>query len=302
MLRDLTPAGGDNLAFGFQVAMSLAFEVEVAADSTRHVVLITDGHAKVGDRDAARMRDLIATGETHSIRSTLLQLDSLLSSEAVRSSTELERASLVSPGQLPWRLVAIATGQSPVVAKQAGLRVTFNPNAVLAYRLVGHGPTAVTGLADLEIETDLRSGEEASALFELWLRPNGTEDVGWAEVYWSDPRTGSPLVSERLSIGRSAFAGSADETPWRLQAAAIVAEVGQRLSGVGAFELLNGGRFSQRNNPAGWKDVLEQAARVHAPAAQQADFQQMVDLVRELQELKLSLAGQNDGIHASEDG
>lgn len=287
MIRDLDPSGGDNLAKGFQAAMSLAFEAEVAAGSARHVVLITDGQAAIGDRDAARMRDLVATGETFSIRSTFLQLDRLISAETVPSSTGLEHASAVSPRQLPWRLVTLATGQSPVVARQARLQVAFNPQAVLAYRLFGRGPTAVTGLADVGVETDLHSGEEASALFELWLRPNGTEDVGWAEVHWTDPATGSPLTTERMSIGRSDIAVSDDETLWPLRAVAIVSEVGQRLSGIGDFELLNGRRFSQRKKPAGWKDVLEQAVGVHPSAGEQSDFQQMVDLIRQLEELAL---------------
>ena len=283
LLSKLTPAGGDNLALGFQAAMSLAFEAEVAPGSARHVVLLTDGYAKVGDRDAGRMRDLMATGETHSIGSTVLQLDSLLAGDAAVSWTALGRASAVSPSQLPWALVAIATGKSPVVARQAKLRAVFNPQAVSAYRLVGHGPTALTGL--VEVEADLRSGEEASALFELWLRPNRTPDVGWAEVHWTDPGSRLTIVSERLPIGRKDFAGSVEETPWALQTAAIAAEVGQRLARLGTFELRSGGRFARQPKPAGWKDVLQQAARVNPHTSGPAEFQHLVDFVRQLEEL-----------------
>ena len=38
------------------------------------------------------------------------------------------------------------TGQSQVVARDAQLRVTFNPKVVLEYRLLGHEATLLAGL------------------------------------------------------------------------------------------------------------------------------------------------------------
>jgi hypothetical protein len=85
-----------------------------------------------------------------------------------------------------------------------------------------------------------------------------------------------------LPIDRSVFAGSVEQGDWPLRAAEIAAEVGRRLAGTGRFELQHAGRFLQQDQPPGWNDILEKAARID-PHGEHDDFQQIVDLVRQLE-------------------
>jgi Mg-chelatase subunit ChlD len=287
VIQQLQAGGGDNLAGGVQVALRFAVEADLPAGANRQLVLITDGEASLGEQELAQLGDAFALAEESDVAMTVLDLDdrSFSSPDAGSLSSGL-RLRRVTPLQIVWELVGLATGESPLIAREAMLRVTFNPRAVFAYRLVGHGPTAVTGLDGSEFAADLYSDQEATALFEIWLRENDEEDVGWTDVRWTDPRTGATRVTSKQRISRVQFAVSQAETPLTLQAAAIAAEVGQRLRGVGDFEVRGNGVFGQRRKPESWEDVLAVGTRVHRRAAERPDFQELLDLVRRIERLR----------------
>jgi len=51
--------------------------------------------------------------------------------------------------------------------------VTFNPAAVSRYRLIGHELNTDGGLSGASLQEDLRSGQAATALYEVELKPDG---------------------------------------------------------------------------------------------------------------------------------
>ena len=98
--------------------------------------------------------------------------------------------SVQSAEEIQWSLVETLTGDSSLVASEAKLNVQFNPKAVAAYRLIGHEATAVGGLLPAAVESDLRVGQEATVLFEVWLYPNNEDDVAVVRLHWTAPDSG----------------------------------------------------------------------------------------------------------------
>ena len=121
-----------------------------------------------------------------------------------------------------------ATGAPRVVARGATLTVTFNPQVVQAYRLVGHATTTLTGPVAAVTKVDLTAGAELAGLFELWLKPAGGDDVATVDLVWHDPAGGARRhMTGRVS--RPQFAKSFVESAASLQAVALAAETARAL-------------------------------------------------------------------------
>ena len=266
VLGGLEADGGDNLGAGMARAMSLALQPDISDDAIRQVVVVTDGRAasRAGERE--RMRELLAIGQYYGVATTILEVG----------------GHHLTQRDLTRKLIEIATNDPSLVAKDVRLQVTFNPRSVLAYRLVGHGPTAVTGLAGTQVVANLHSGEEATALFEVWLRDNAEDDIAWTELRWIDAEAGTRELSPRELITRSHFSPTQHEASVSLQAAAVAAELGQRLRGVPDFTVDERGRFSTKRKSRRWTDLLAQAGQIYPPITDRPDFKQLLDLVRDL--------------------
>lgn len=131
--------------------------------------------------------------------------------------------------QLDLQLREILGGQSQLVAHDVSLRINFVPNAVALYRLLGHEASAVSNLIPLEWQTDLRSGETATALFEVAVRPNGPDIIAHATLEWRDKA--GKLHTKKQPVSRLQFAPSFAEAPRSLQLAALAAETAEVLRG-----------------------------------------------------------------------
>jgi Ca-activated chloride channel family protein len=156
-----------------------------------------------------------------------------------RKAADLQVASLAKRGrgavyraisaeQVRWALREIVTGYSQVVARAARLQVTFNPKSVLEYRLVGHESRDWDGLLPGPLEADFRTGQAATALFEVRLAPNGPDDLASAELTWYAPDggttlAGKPAQTAHATIERKDFAASLTTSAPSLQEAAVVA-------------------------------------------------------------------------------
>ena len=83
-------------------------------------------------------------------------------------------------------------GRSSTVATHARLKVIFNPRIVTGYRLLGHAATTLTGPADETLEVDLDADDLATGMFELWVKPDGGDDIAAAELSWQEPTNNQP--------------------------------------------------------------------------------------------------------------
>ncbi len=126
--------------------------------------------------------------------------------------------------------IGVQAGKTKAPMDRVSLKVTFHPDAVAEYRLIGHEATDLGGLTGAPLEATLKSGETATALYELELKPDGPEQVALVEVSWLDPDT-KKIVKSAQTISRQQFVPSWREMPLSLQMAALAAETAEILRG-----------------------------------------------------------------------
>jgi hypothetical protein len=167
-----------------------------------------------------------------------------------------------------------ASPQPPIVAVKTTLKVRFNARSVAMYRLVGHEATSLTSPTAADREVTLRADQTACGLFELWLKPEGGDDVAEAELTWSDPAGGNPQrIVQRIS--RVQFAKSFASSPLSLQAAIVAARTA---------EALRGSYFAAGRDAL--PRVLRLADDAHPRLSERESFAQIISLVRQAERLR----------------
>ena len=283
-LNRISARGGADLAAGLQHAVSVAMKTPWDNRSLRRVVVITDGRAGMSEESEQLIQQLLLEVRREGLRVSFFDLDgnqhfhSLLKDLAKAGGGELRRITTVD--NLRWSLVEILSGSRPVVAEDTELTVTFRPEVVAAYRLLGHEAVSLAGLDTVSVSSPLRSGQSASTLFEVWLRPGNDDVVGRADVRWREAESGkSRHVRQRIS--RIQFAPSFAESSLSLQAAAIAAETAEVLRESPFVE-------SRGKNLA---HVLDVAENVNPRLAKSHAFQQFVNVVEQLEAIRLRNGG-----------
>jgi len=183
----------------------------------------------------------------------------------------------VDADQIRWALLETHTGQPQLVAKGVQLQVQFNPAAVVEYRLLGHEAVAAAGMLPAPTETDFLSGQSGTALFEIRLRPKGSDDVGVVNIQWHDPQTGE-LRSLVRKISRAQFAPTLLKAPLSLQAAAFAAEVA---------EVLRESPFARGTpNPGSLARARELLKQIDSRLGERAGFAELALLAQQAEQAK----------------
>jgi Ca-activated chloride channel family protein len=276
-IQRLHPAGGTNLDAGLRQAAALSLSTNVAPGAARRVALLTDGRAGLPRDEADQIEDLLRGLAGEGVRLDVIDL-----SQQEEFPEYMERLAAAGQGrvrrgetaeEIRWGLVEVLLGKSSLVASSATLEVTFNPQAVAGYRLLGYEPSpAQAGSAE---SGDLRNLQAATALYEVWLLPNETDDVATARLSWIDPGSGQSHREEQR-ISRLQFSPSWAESPLSLQAAAIAAQTA---------EVLRESVYT----PAASRDfgnILRAATEVNSYLGQQESFRRLVSLVRRLDQIQ----------------
>lgn len=235
VLRGIRPSGSTNAAEGLRHAYALARRYAGVDRRASRVVLLTDGLVQLDPDTGSRIEQLLAEAAAEGI-----PLDALdMGQERPDDHPDAQLVRLAQAGggrayrvtnsdQVRWAILEAATGQPQLVAADVRLRVTFNPTAVLSYRLLGHEAKAIVGLKPPRVEADFRSGQWATVLYELRLRPGEANDVAVAELTWSDPNTGEARSLQRRFL-RKDFSPTLDQAPLALQAALVAAQAAEVL-------------------------------------------------------------------------
>ena len=152
-------------------------------------------------------------------------------------------------------LLEALSGREATIARDARLKLHFNPKTVAAYRLIGHEANPLADLTPAAVDAEFAAGEAAAVLVELWFQPGDGNDVGYAELTWHDP-AGGPEQRLRQRISRVQFAPTLAEAPLPLVQAALAAEVGEVLRDSADALRLAGVRPAGRR---GLADVLKRS-------------------------------------------
>jgi Mg-chelatase subunit ChlD len=282
-LAQVRPAGGTDLAEAIQRAVTLALAVQPARDESVCVALVTDSRPAMPAAGKAAMTSFLSAAQAEKVRLEVLDLgDFQEPDEALVQWARMLRGEVLrveAAEDLAWRLVELLYGCSPVAARDVELSIRFRPQAVAVWRLIGHEANAMASLQPATSRCDLRAGQTATALLEIWFQPNDENDVATVELTWRDPNSGQ---AQQLAqpISRLQFAPTWEQAPITLQQAAIAAETA---------EVLRGSRLALRElgisagNDRGLAGVQQAAARVHARLGEREDFRRWLQLVEELE-------------------
>lgn len=291
LLLSVEPHGGTDLAAGLQQAMTYLLADSLPQD--KRLVLLTDSRVIMPAAMEEQVRSLLAEGEAVGAKMQILDvsdrndIDPALAEWARVLSGDVRRTP--DAGRIYWHLLEMLSGRSPVVASETRLIVHFHPAAVAAWRLIGHDANSLAAVNPPSLDAELKAGEAATALFEIWFTANESDDVGQAELTWKDPASGAARrLSQRIS--RLQFAPSAAEMPLALQQAALVAETAEVLKGsrdsLRELGLTPTGHVPTSNR--GLAGVLSAGRTVHPRLAERADYQAFMELVSRLEKLEKS--------------
>jgi len=235
-IATLRPQSSTNVAAGLGLAYAVAQRTAADRETSNCVVLLTDGVSELDGRTRARIEQHLIEAAGNGLVLHVIDLaedeelagpDSQLAGFSLAGSGQLHRAS--SADQVGWMLREIITGQSQVVAAEARLEVSFNPKVVMFYRLLGHE----AGEKEARPEADLYSGQSATAVYEIRLKPTATGDVtsgevATAELTWRDPHDNQYHRASR-KLHSKHFSSNLGDAPLSLQAAAVACEAAKVL-------------------------------------------------------------------------
>jgi hypothetical protein len=192
-----------------------------------------------------------------------------------------------SANQIGWALREIASSRSELTARNAQLKVTFNPKSVLQYRLLGHEAKDWAGLLPGPTQTDFHDGQSATVLYEVRLAPSGPKDMATAELTWYpagyDGTQGAQQQRLTHTLDRDALATSWASAAPPLQEAAIAAQT--------AEVLRRSPLVVARNQRAALVRISDRTATVSSSLNQRPSFSALVSLVEQAIHAKSSPRG-----------
>ena len=172
----LSAEGSTDVFSGLRVAYTLARQTTAAAHPSARVVLLTDGLFDLDPSWAQQIEHQAADAAAHGIALHVIDLgqqreaDPQLAALAKAGQGGVHRAT--HSEELRVALRDVVTGHSQIMARDARLQVTFNPKAVLEYRLLGHEATEWGGLLPASVLSDLHAGQSATVVYEVRLAPS----------------------------------------------------------------------------------------------------------------------------------
>ncbi|SDD32272.1 vWA domain-containing protein [Glycomyces harbinensis] len=234
---DLEAGGSTNMLAGLEDGYELAGEA-YDDDKDNRVILLSDGEANVGltehdemledlGEDIAEGTTLLTVGVGDSYNQQLLeQLADNGDGWAVYFATESEAERVFSE-----RL----TSTLGVTARDAKIQVTFDPEYVAEYRLIGFENRAIE---DEEFEDDSVDGGEVgpghsvTALYALTLKED-TGDGAVVDVRWQDPET-EEIGTASAVLDTGAVTDPANRT---FEVAVVAAAFAELLRGSAEFDV-----------------------------------------------------------------
>ena len=234
---DLYPRGSTNLADG----LSLGYEQARSAyrpGGINVVVLCSDGVANVGMTGPEGITASIAEAGREGIHLVTVGYgmgnynDHLMEQLADQGDGFYRYVDTYEEAQDLY--VDELTSLLAPVADDARTQVSFDPELVSSYRLVGYENRAMDdhSFADLSADAgELGAGHHASALYEVWTAPGvapGTP-IGTAQVLWKTPGTNAPASASAPVLAADPEAPMSDS----LALATAVADLAQITQGYG---------------------------------------------------------------------
>jgi hypothetical protein len=263
-LANAEPRGMSDLSTGIDAAIEAALNEETAT-TTRQIVLLSDGSYDLLPETLNRLKSVVTQLRATGTRLGLLNVRGNRITAGAREfagALEGEQRFATSRRQLVHRLLEFVHGDQAIAASEVKMLVHFDPQAILAYRLIGHEANTMAQLVSPGTEAELHSGDESVVLFEVLPTAKNHPTVVDLELHWRMGVAGTPRVlKRRLTHSELAAAWTDSSTAGShadpaFQAAALAAEVAEQLRGSRqALRRLGWGA----DEPAALEEVLTQA-------------------------------------------
>lgn len=236
-VAELTPDAATNLEAGLRLGYAHAQE-NLREDGLNRVVLLSDGEANRGETSPDSLADQIAQAAGRSTQLVVVGVGRETYNEAVLEQFADQGngffAYVDTVREAERLFVHDLTGTLQAVALDAKVQVTFAPEAVSRFRLLGYENRQLDP-EDLRDDTvdggEVGAGHTVTALYEVTLAEGGERDAGaelaTVEVRWVDPEHGEPVErSATISAGDLVAFGQA---PPRLRQDIVVAAFAESL-------------------------------------------------------------------------
>ena len=270
-IGQLSAGGSTAMSSGIDLAYEMASEAFVAGHENR-VVILSDGDANVG---RTSWDDMLGQIKAHADRGVTLSTigfgqgnyrDTLM--EQLANKGDGNNYYIDDEIQSKRVFVDELGGTLVTIARDVKLQVEFNPDAVVAYRLVGYENR---DLADQDFRNDrvdageVGAGHNVTALYDVVLKDGHTEDLATVRMRWEAPGADKAATEQ-------AFAFSAGQ----LQASPGQASRDLRMAyTAGTFaEVLRGSAYAEEVSLSELAGFGERARR------RGADDKELLDLIR----------------------
>jgi Ca-activated chloride channel family protein len=284
-LEQLEPSSRINVGRGLGEAYAVAQRGTALGDpGAARIVLISDGLMGLPGGITDPIEQRLADAAEREIHLDVIDLgegkegDPLLARFARAGGGQVFRAA--NADQIRWTLLNVVTGEDQRVAENVRLKVTFNPDAVVAYRLLGHEPETSTDRMPAPLEVSFYTGQSAVALYEIQWKNNGHQNIARVELTWNELGQSGSFGQQSIArtVQRRHFAATLAESAPAVQAAALAAQ---------AAEVL-------RRSPFAWSArgvrrmaaVLELAHNVDTRLYHQPSFEEFLSVVEKADEAR----------------
>lgn len=235
-INALQPGGPTQFDKGLELGYQMAADGFHAGDSNR-IIIMSDGVANLGELDPDTILAQVADYRTKGIYLSVLGFgagtydDDLLERLANRSDGMYAYVGTMDEARQLFVDQLAATLH--VIASDVKIQIEFNPDRVLRYRQLGYENRQLTKeqFRDDTVDAgEVGSGQSVTALYDVELKPGGSEQDPIATIYVRYRRADNGAIEEISSrvmdTDRKARFEDADA---RFQLSACVAEFAERL-------------------------------------------------------------------------
>jgi Ca-activated chloride channel family protein len=178
-IAQLEPGGSTNLQAGLQIGYQAA-ERAFRREGINRVILLSDGIANVGDTEALPILRSVADWATRGVELTTVGVgmghnDPLLERLADRGDGRYAYVDTLEEAQRLFG--AQLSGTLQTIARDARVQVTFDPNQVAGYRLIGYDNRALPDEVfrnDAVDAGEIGAGHRVTVLYEVEMRTDST--------------------------------------------------------------------------------------------------------------------------------
>lgn len=242
-LHQTTGESGTNLEDGLKTVRDISMQRQIPGASNR-VLLITDGIANLGATVPESLGQVVADLRQNGVSTDIVLAgvpdggDAVLRTLARKGDGRY--FSIEGGGADVGEFARQLAGAFRPAARNVKLQVRFNPDRVEAWSLLGfedHLLAEEDFRDDSVLAADLAAAEQATALYQVRIAPEGTGELGMVSVRFEETATGE-IVERRWVIPYDAGVPPLDRAAPSMQLAAAATLFGEFLRGTPEGQLI----------------------------------------------------------------